>query len=340
MGRIDKDDLKRRLPLPQLMAVLGHGDRAKRSAFCPFHENTRTEAFSVWQNKGRWFWHCFTGCGGGDEISYLQQLFNEPFKSALRRFADLAGGLPATPAQCTPRPRQKPFVGQQKAMQLPADLRDLTDTEVDAVAKLRGVSFQAVAAMRHLQTIKAGTVWDCAAWIVTDASNRLAQARRIDGQKFQFSNGKEKKAYTAKGGVTGCPLGARLPHKLNETFDRVLLVEGSGDFVAAHHFALKLPHRERRWLPIAMLGASARFIPEAIDALRGKLVRIVPHQDDNKAGQDAEKRWLQALIDAGLRGSTFSLQGLRQHDGRPVKDLNDCVNIHADDQGELGGLFQ
>jgi hypothetical protein len=47
--------------------------------------------------------------------------------------------------------------------------------------------------MRHLQTIKAGTFLDCAAWIVTDASNRLAQARRIDGQKFQFSNGKEKK---------------------------------------------------------------------------------------------------------------------------------------------------
>jgi hypothetical protein len=193
MSRIDKDDLKRRLPLPQLMAVLGHGDRAKRRAFCPFHENTRIEAFSVWPNKGRWFWHCFTGCGGGDEISYLQQLFNEPFKSALRRFADLAGGLPANPAQCNPRPRQKPFAGQQKSMQLPADLRDLTDAEVDAVAKLRGVSFQAVAAMRHLQTIKAGTFLDCAAWIVTDASNRLAQARRIDGQKFQFSNGKEKK---------------------------------------------------------------------------------------------------------------------------------------------------
>ena len=350
MPRIDKDDLKRRLPLPQLMAALGHGDRAKRSAFCPFHENTRTPAFSIWQNERGWRWKCHAGCGESlgkslDEISYLRLLFNETFKSALRRFADLSGGLPADDAPRISKRQQSAFIAARKQVKWPPDMHAGSDADLRAVANLRAVSFDALEMMRALGLLKFGRVCGVPAWIVLDHSNKCGEARRMDGLPFDEiktpqKSWEQRKAHTLAGSIKSWPLGARLPHKLDETFDRVLLVEGSGDFVAAHHFALKLPHRERRWLPVAMLGASPSFIPEAIDALRGKLVRIVPHQDENKAGQDAEKRWRQALIDAGLRGSTFSLQGLRQHDGRPVKDLNDCVNIHADDKDQLGGLFQ
>ena len=150
MPRIDKDDLKRRLPLPQLMAVLGHGDRAKREAFCPFHENKKTEAFSVWQNETGWHWKCHTGCGGGDEISYLQQLFNEPYTSALRRFADLAGGIPAHDAPRIAKRRQTASKTARKEVKWPNDMHAGSDAELRAVANLRAVSFDALEMMRAL----------------------------------------------------------------------------------------------------------------------------------------------------------------------------------------------
>ena len=42
------DEAKRRLPLPQLMEKEGLGDRAKKTAHCPFHDDEH-KSFSVFQ---------------------------------------------------------------------------------------------------------------------------------------------------------------------------------------------------------------------------------------------------------------------------------------------------
>ena len=66
------DEAKRRLPLPDLMARLGLGEHAKKSAKCPFHYD-RHNSFSMWQaDDGHYYFKCHAGCGQGDEINFLQ----------------------------------------------------------------------------------------------------------------------------------------------------------------------------------------------------------------------------------------------------------------------------
>ena len=56
---------KQRLPLPALMAQCGHGDRAKKSARCMFHEDSHNSFSTYQRDDGSWGWKCHAGCGGG-----------------------------------------------------------------------------------------------------------------------------------------------------------------------------------------------------------------------------------------------------------------------------------
>lgn len=58
------EQAKHVLPLPDLMARLGLGEHAKKSARCPFHDD-QNSSFSIFQGEGgEWVWNCFAGCGG------------------------------------------------------------------------------------------------------------------------------------------------------------------------------------------------------------------------------------------------------------------------------------
>jgi hypothetical protein len=344
--RHDIEELKRRLPLPQLMerlghgsvlAQLGHGQCQNDKALCPIHDH-KDPSFSIRRYSSGWTWRCWSRGEGGDEITFLEKLKNLSRGAAIGFYAELVGH--SRPLAETRRERIAREQMEQKKAALPQDFRPGIAEELECVAKLRGVDVRALSCMRHFGVLGFGTVCGVPCWIVTDASGFVAEARRLDGGLFPALHQLgERKVHTLRGSSKKWPVGLALPKGLTEKFQKTLLLEGSGDLVAGYHFALNALNGQG-WLPIAMLGANIKLMPEAIDALRGKYVRIVPHQDNNNAGQDAEKGWRQVLIDAGLRGSTFSLQGLRQHDGRPVNDLNDCVNIHAGDQDQLGGLFE
>jgi len=108
-------EAKRRLPLPQLMAQLGHGDRARTSARCPFHQDS-TPSFSVYQQRdGAWAWRCHAGCGAGDEPDFLARVRGIANPDACREFIRLAGLSPAPqtlPQPLTlhpPQPNSRPF---------------------------------------------------------------------------------------------------------------------------------------------------------------------------------------------------------------------------------------
>jgi hypothetical protein len=90
------DEAKRGLPLPQLLARLGLGECAKKSAHCPFHDDEH-ESFSVFQsNDGKgWQWKCHAGCGYGDEIAFLVKHFGISRREAIRRYLDMAGFPPS-----------------------------------------------------------------------------------------------------------------------------------------------------------------------------------------------------------------------------------------------------
>jgi hypothetical protein len=84
-------EAKRRLPLPDLMKLLGDGEHAKKSARCPFHEDKKP-SFSMFKGKdGGWYWKCHAGCGQGDEVNYLGLKLYLSVRDAIRRYRELAG---------------------------------------------------------------------------------------------------------------------------------------------------------------------------------------------------------------------------------------------------------
>lgn len=84
------DECKQILPLPDLMAFYGDVKKAKPSACCPFH-NDSSPSFGIKQDKdGKWFFNCFAGCGGGDEIAYVAKKENLSNAEATRRYCQLA----------------------------------------------------------------------------------------------------------------------------------------------------------------------------------------------------------------------------------------------------------
>ena len=106
------------------------------------------------------------------------------------------------------------------------------------------------------------------------------------------------------------------------------IVESWPDFLAAHYLALwerssHHPKRDVLCSPVAMLGASQRIHADALPMFSGKRVRIFGHEDE--AGRVAVERWAAQLASVGADVDAFSFTGLRQIDGKPVKDLNDSL---------------
>jgi DNA primase len=82
---------KQRLSLSALMAQLGFGDRAKKSARCPFHEDS-SASFSLYVgDDGKQRWKCFAGCGQGDAIDFLAKHRGLSNAQACREYIRLAG---------------------------------------------------------------------------------------------------------------------------------------------------------------------------------------------------------------------------------------------------------
>src|SRR5262249_3507154 len=80
------------------MTRLGHGDRAKRSARCPFHQPDNHPSFSVFVKDGQHYWKCHAGCGEGDAIDFLAKARGIDTKEATKEFLRLAGIGRKTPA--------------------------------------------------------------------------------------------------------------------------------------------------------------------------------------------------------------------------------------------------
>ena len=110
-------EAKRRLRLAGLMEQLGFGDRAKKSARCPFHEDT-SASFSVFTGEdGFERWKCFAGCGQGDAIDFLAKVRGLCPADAIREFKRMAGievaPAPAPALQPSTSVPQAPFDWQE-----------------------------------------------------------------------------------------------------------------------------------------------------------------------------------------------------------------------------------
>ena len=96
------DEIKARIDIVDLVSQTVDLRRSGRNhiGFCPFHSNTRTPAFVVWQETGTW--RCFGECNeGGDIFGYVMKKEGWDFPEALRFLAEQAGVIlePPTPEQ-------------------------------------------------------------------------------------------------------------------------------------------------------------------------------------------------------------------------------------------------
>lgn len=87
------DEIKARIDIVDLVSESGVKLRRSgrnHTGFCPFHNNTKTPAFVVWQETGTW--KCFGECNdGGDIFKYVMKKEGMDFQEALRYLADKAG---------------------------------------------------------------------------------------------------------------------------------------------------------------------------------------------------------------------------------------------------------
>ena len=186
--------------------------------------------------------------------------------------------------------------------------------EADLVAKIRGLSLSGVDFAGFLGTLGFGKVagFDC--WILTDADGKLAEARRMDAEKFPAVGSLgERKSHTLRGSCKSWPLGMNPPGiKVPEKLP-VWLVEGGPDYLAACDV---LVHSKKEFLPVAMLGAGQSIHADALPFFRGRHVRILGHPGE--AGLKAAKTWRKQLMGAGATVRAQQLDGY---------DLNELVTL-------------
>ncbi len=155
---------KTSLSLPDLMARLGLGEHAKKSARCPFHED-RNNSFSVFQGEsGEWAWNCFAGCGGGDAAAFLAKVEGISNGDACRRLIEMSGGgrlpvhrsvstaprgsTPAANAETLALPTPMSHSDNERALAMAATLRE--DRELcERIAKARNWRPETILELAH-----------------------------------------------------------------------------------------------------------------------------------------------------------------------------------------------
>jgi len=92
------DEVKARIDIVDLISETVQLRRSGKNytGFCPFHTNTRTPAFAVFQESGTW--RCFGQCNeGGDIFRFVMKKEGWDFSEALRYLAERAGVQLHTP---------------------------------------------------------------------------------------------------------------------------------------------------------------------------------------------------------------------------------------------------
>lgn len=347
---IDAASIRTSAPLMTICDRLGielkRSGQNQWKGLCPFHQE-KSASFTVRQAKDGWCYHCF-GCGaGGDAIAFWMQYHGKDFQTALTELAPICGVSPGAewkPERRAPRREDPPQERDARREDLPV-LRPFSDDSCEELGRLRGVSPEAVRLVCDLGML-GGTLMGIStnpaiklcwgetmrqearkaqlrtgamrAWVVTDCHRRNAQARRMDGRPWGRDGA--IKAWTI--GSASWPLMSNNIAKCTTA----LLVEGGPDILAAAHLMLAAGLKLGI---VAVLGASVRLRPDALNLLMGKRVIIIPHCDKvdpkngRQAGYEAARRWHEQMRTAGIgiKSAEIRLPYVPPDTG----DLNDAV---------------
>jgi hypothetical protein len=300
------------------------GDSRKNPCRCPWRQDHKP---SLSITPDGTVCHDFATGEAGDQIWFFQRITGLSRKDACRKFIELAGGsLTLAPRAACSRPQP----GEARPRPVFPDFTLGRAADFKTLAQLRSIGREGLEWASERGLLWFGTLKDCSAWIVTDSARANAQARRMDGLPWEHI---QAKAWTLPGSWAAWPIGITEA----QPFPAIALCEGSPDLLAAHYLALweqatHCSQRDAQCSPVAMLGAAQRIHPAALPLFAGKRVRIFGHEDE--AGRGAVERWARELDTVSADVDTFSFTGLQQADGKPVKDLNDCLLLNADGFGQ------
>ena len=307
---------KQRLTIIHLWEHFGFPGRPSTSCRSPFREDHKP-SFSV-SPDGR-LYHDFATGEAGDAVAFYQRATGRADAQSFRDFITLAGGglvwRPAAPRPTVPRPvAAVPGPCAHWPTLVPGSAADLA-----ALAALRGIPEAGLAGAAQRGVLWFATWRGCPSWVVTDSARVNAQARRMDGALWEHINAK---SWTLPGSRAAWPLG--LPEAKDAR--TIALCEGGPDLLAAHYLTL-WEQGNGGCAPVGMMGAALRIPEEALAGFAGKHVRIFAHAD--KEGAAAMERWAGQLAPGCSRVDAFSFAGLRQRAGKPVKDLNEAIDLDA-----------
>jgi len=321
--------IKQRISIPWLWQFHNLPGTPKPGGRChsPFYEDKNPDFFI--SPEGSWFKDhgepdhkgdvidfemLESGCTRGEAIRRLQQLANLPGNGAHR--------LPVNARSQPPE-----YQGSRPLQPMTLDFLERGSTDdLKRLAELRCLAREALKMASSAGVLRFATIKGFRAWLVTDRTRYVAEARRLDGRPWEHIDG--AKSYTLPGGSKGrkCwPLGIVEAEKCRA----IALVEGAPDFLAAFHWAWAEDRPDVA--PVAILGASMSIHPVALPLFRGKRVRIFPHYDAERfKGFNAARRWDGQLRGVGAIVDCFDFTGLKRSDGRAVSDLNDLALVGYD----------
>jgi putative DNA primase/helicase len=210
------------------MHRLGFGEHAKKSARCPFHDD-KHNSFSIWKNgHGCWAWKCHTGCGAGDEITFLEKLEWLSNGGAIRRYLELAGLTGSgPPAQKTNGAVATLGANEHKPgnpLDWPACVEALTNKHLEQLAKWRGYSIEFCFWIKQNGLV--GLYNGCIALPVHDRGrNVLAVHYRLkDGSWRYYPQGVKVRPLVIGGLAAGDPI-----HVFESQWDAFAFMDKSGE---------------------------------------------------------------------------------------------------------------
>lgn len=273
-----------------------------------------------------------------DAVTVLGEALGLKNGEAIRRFIEIANGCPVT-VDFVPVRQSQPIVRTERPVV--SGFRKASPAELQRIADSRKIDVRAVKLAQELGTLRVGEVCGYESWVLLDESGVCAEARRLNRKPYP-AIGKlgERKAHTLRGSNKTWPVGILPAEKYRQSVEVILLVEGGPDYLAALHFALD--QKRAGMLPVALLGRGQGLRglhPDSIEHFRNRRVRIVPHNDPDGGSYLSAIRWAQQLRGVGAEVDRFHLKELQTATGAPVKDLNDCCELAANQAAEIKDLI-
>jgi CHC2-type zinc finger protein len=316
------EHIKRSLSLVNEFEREGHALRrasnGQLKCLCPFHEE-RAPSCYISPEKG--LFHCF-GCGvHGSVIDYHVLKRGISVKSAIRELRERVGGVEQP--ICTDVVRVPLDYRGDKLKPLRLDyLERGTRDDICRLARLRSLSIRGLMLAQNDGVLRFANLCGHRAWVITDGARFVAQARRVDGGRWEHFD-HAPKAWTLHGGRASWPVNAfRVPDR-----PKAVLVEGGADLLSAYHIVCS--ENRQDITPVAVLGASNSLHRVALPLFSGRRVRIYPHTDEG--GITAVQRWHDQLIGVGAEVDCYDFAGLHRADAQPVTDLNDYLLVGYDE---------